>query len=83
MTENTSQPIEHEVENTFAVVAVPEHLHQQVIDYLEELERDSDVSGYMLRIGSPIASGLSAKAPTGCNFVFTMKGDDMDIKCSD
>ncbi len=75
-----SEPVEG-----YSVVIVPEHLRQQVIDFVAEAEREeSDVSGYLISrsLGSVTRPILSANSSgTGCKFVESTKG--LDWSCSD
>ncbi len=84
MAENTEETTNRE-EAVFSVVPVPEQLHQQVLDYIKQLEQEADTSAYMLRISGPTLAqtGMQTLAHSGCKWVYTANGDDMDIRCSD
>ncbi len=70
---------------TFAIISVPEHLREQVLEHVAELtEGDSDVSGFMIGglMSHSLSSSLRAQlSGTGCS-TWDTKGS-MDFGCSD
>ena len=70
---------------TSSVIFVPEHLREQVLEYVAQLEaEESDVSGYMIggltshSLSSPLMQSFSG---TGCIPVGT--SGSKDVSCSD
>jgi hypothetical protein len=75
MTNNPDQITNPDQEATFSVVTVPEHLHQQVVDYVKQLmEQEADTSAYMLGLG-----GLNY----GTKCIKTQGRDGHSFDCSD
>ena len=72
-------------QETFAIVTVPEHLRQQVLDYVKSLESDDDVSGFMLNLAGRSASSLTTRqSETNCWFFDTkLPVGGVDFQCSD
>lgn len=70
-----------------AVVAVPEHLAQQVIDFVSTLDEGEDVAGHAFRGGAMggMRGGLAAKGWTGtqCSTQTTGFGTDSNMTCAD
>lgn len=73
-------------DHTFSIISIPDHLTQQVVDYIEALmDEDDDTSGYMIG-GISMASGagpLSEKMKhSDCTWKKT--GDfGWDVYCND
>ena len=79
---STSNP---EPTEGYSVVIVPDHLHQQVMDYVADVTQDEpDVSGYLISssLGSISRSTVFAySSGTSCKFAESTKG--LDWSCSD
>jgi len=74
-----------EQDGTFSVIAIPEHLREQVEDYVAQLtQEDADVSGYMLRgMASPAMGAKLMGGFSGTNCTITNSGAGQDINCLD
>lgn len=86
MTERTEESMNSEPEAKFSIVTVPEHLRDQVIEYVRQLEADeSDVSGFMLRTSSSLLGSAirSSWCGTGCSSWDTKGLKDMGCGDSD
>ena len=85
MVQNPESMTNPEQEQSFSTITVPDHLREQVLDYVAELtQEDADVSGFMLRgVASPAmrTTLLNASSSTGCSI--TTSGGLQDINCLD
>lgn len=77
MAEQTSKSAASEKDVAMSGVAVPEHLHKKVVDYVNQLkDGNAEISAYMLSLGGSSLTG------THCHYVDSTKSQ-MDAACAD